>query len=49
MYRLEEFPQFGFQPELHNKYVRWRAELGEAGELPLPWQREQHNMVNEPN
>ena len=37
VYTLDPFPEHGFRPELHNKYVRVRAR-GDIKEDPIPEQ-----------
>ena len=37
VYTLDPFPEHGFRPELHNKYVRVRAR-GNIKEEPIPEQ-----------
>ena len=47
VYTLDPFPQHGFRPELHNKYVRVRARLA-SGDSGQSQAQEQSNTELQP-
>ena len=48
VYTLDPFPQHGFRPELHNKYVTVRARLEDMGDSGQSQAQEQSNTEVQP-